>query len=82
MKKWMIFLAAFAATTFLVGNPHTDVEVEVEVEPVPEEETVIWVGPGWYGGIWFDNEVEFNDYHHYHHDHHYYHHDHDGGGHH
>ncbi|HAB99304.1 MAG TPA: hypothetical protein DCE71_05735 [Parachlamydiales bacterium] len=42
---------------------------------------VIWTGPGWYYGIWFSTEVDFNtwNHHHYHyrdHDHHDRHNDH------
>jgi hypothetical protein len=46
------------------------------------EQQVIWIGPGLYYGLWFDNEWEYNDwYGHHHHDGH--HHDgHHGGGHH
>ena len=57
------------------GYSYEDDDTDVEV----------WVGPGWYNGIWFDNEVEFDDWHHHHHDHHDHHDhhgDHHGGGHH
>ncbi|MGH7889943.1 MAG: hypothetical protein ACRENF_05265, partial [Thermodesulfobacteriota bacterium] len=58
-----------------------DVGVEVDVgEPYDEDDEYIWIGPGWYYGVWFDNEVEFDDWHHDHHDHHGDHHH--GGGHH
>ncbi|MBS0648817.1 MAG: hypothetical protein JSS10_06310 [Verrucomicrobia bacterium] len=36
----------------------------------------VWIGPGWYNGIWFDNEVEYDDWHHHHHGHHHDHHGH------
>lgn len=38
----------------------------VEVQPV-------WYGPGWYNGMWFGTDVEFDTWHH-HHDHRYPHH--------
>ncbi len=34
---------------------------------------VIWTGPGWYYGIWFSTEIDFNTWNH----HHYHHRDHD-----
>lgn len=37
------------------------------------EGEVRWIGPGYYGGVWFDNEDDFNSYHK---------HNHDGDGHH
>lgn len=46
-----------------------------------EDDGLIWTGPGWYGGFWFDTEIEFNDWHdHHHHDHHGDHGDYRGGG--
>lgn len=60
------------------GNYYDDDDTDVE----------IWIGPGWYNGIWFDNEVEFDDWHHHHHHHghhgrhgHHDHHDHHDGHH-
>ncbi len=34
-----------------------------------EEPPIVWTGPGWYYGVWFDNEVEYDDWYH-HHDNH------------
>jgi len=50
--------------------------VEVDVgDDDDEDEQVIWIGPGWYYGVWFDNEVDYDGWyrdhgHDYHHGHH------------
>ena len=36
---------------------------------------VIWTGPGWYYGIWFSTEIDFNNWNHHHY--HYHNRDHD-----
>ena len=53
------------------------------------QEEDVWYGPGWYNGVWFGTEIEFNDWHgRHHHDYHHQHYrnydhhnyDHHGGG--
>lgn len=39
--------------------PPPTVEIEVEEEP-----QTLWIGPGWYYGVWFDNEVEYDGWYH------------------
>jgi hypothetical protein len=64
------------------------VEVEAGDDGYDDDDggPIIWVGPGLYYGIWFDNEWDYNDwYNHHHYGHHGDHHDgghHGGGGHH
>ncbi len=47
-----------------------------------DDEQVIWVGPGLYYGIWFDNEWDYNDWYGHHYHDHGHGHDHGGGDHH
>lgn len=92
MKKCYVILATLTLTNLFAGSPRSGVEVnagvEIESDGNEDDTTIIWVGPGWYWGIWFDNEVEFDDYYHHHHyhghdhDHHHDGHHHGGGGHH
>ena len=37
----------------------------------------VWYGPGWYNGVWFSTEVDFDNWNH---DHYHSHHHHNGGG--
>lgn len=37
-------------------NPQVSQEEEVD------QTDVIWVGPGWYNGVWFNNEDDFNEW--------------------
>jgi hypothetical protein len=75
-------------TNLEAGNPR--VEVEVGPGPAYYEDDVIWVGPGYYYGFWFNNEFQYRSWYrghrHYHHGgrHHGGHHGggHHGGGHH
>lgn len=45
-----------------------EVKKTAEVATTEEiEDVVLWIGPGWYWGIWFESEIEFNDYRYHHH---------------
>ncbi|MBS3904950.1 MAG: hypothetical protein KGZ39_06460 [Simkania sp.] len=70
-------------------SANTTQEYDQDDDTTVEENTVIWVGPGLYNGIWFDNEDDFDDWHrnhyydgheHYHYDGHHGDHDHGEGG--
>ena len=26
-----------------------------------DEDSFVWIGPGWYGGVWFGSEDDFNN---------------------
>ncbi len=57
------------------------IDIEAGGDDEEEEPNFIWVGPGWYGGVWFGTEGDFDDWH----DHHGWRHGHDyhnRGGHH
>ncbi len=87
MRRFLLlltFLVSFSSslpsTLFAGGRPERVYE---------EDEDAIWIGPSWYGGIWIDNEADFDDWHHRHYgdrhrDHHRdgkrHHEDHGGGG--
>lgn len=95
-----ILLTLSYSTGYSDENPPTPelaqvgigVEVEAGNNDYYEDNQYIWIGPGLYYGIWFDNEWEYDDWYHYHyhgrhhdhHDHHDHHHEghHGGGGHH
>jgi hypothetical protein len=61
-------------------NPQEDSEevagvgvgVEVDVDDDGYDQQIIWIGPGYYYGVWFDSYYEYNDWYgrHYHHGHH------------
>jgi hypothetical protein len=78
----MIIRLLFISSSILCGT--TQIEEPVGYpennEYIEEEAPAIWIGPGLYYGIWFDNEEDYGDWQRNHwHDHH---HDHGSGGHH
>ena len=87
MKNAYLIWCLFVCSTPLFGGAsRTEVQVSADDdEDYYEQDSVIWIGPGWYYGMWFGNEGDFNNYNHYHHHNHepYDHHDgHHGGDHH
>lgn len=76
MKRgYFLFICLFLCWA---GCAKTNVEVsKEETEQQDDDAPMIWIGPGWYYGIWFDSEYDFDDWHR-NHNHRDYHHDHDG----
>jgi|GEM_PF-1718465 hypothetical protein len=56
------FLTACSQNPVLVSQNDTENDLEND-----SDQPVIWIGPGWYYGIWFNSE---DDFHHWNHDHH------------
>ncbi len=92
-----LFISSYSACFSEENSPPKElsqVGIGVEVEAGDDDyyddgDQIIWIGPGLYYGIWFDNEWDYNDwYGHHHHGHHHDghhdggHHGHGGGGHH
>jgi hypothetical protein len=80
----MIIEILFIASSILCGT--TQIEEPMGYpennEYIEEEAPAIWIGPGLYYGIWFDNEEDYGDWQrNYWHDHHDHYHDDRGGGH-
>ncbi|MBF8263550.1 MAG: hypothetical protein HW387_1215 [Parachlamydiales bacterium] len=44
----------------------TGVEVRAVDYDDDDGQVQIWIGPGWYSGYWFDDEVEYHRWHHHH----------------
>ncbi len=61
MKKFLFFMAFIITST----APFSSLSAGGRPEYVYEEDDdeVIWIGPGWYGGIWIEDEDEFHDWH-------------------
>lgn len=86
--KNLFLLGIFSSALYLtcygeeLASPTKEIaQVGIDVEVGGDDyddDGMLWIGPGWYYGVWFDNEVEYNDWH----DHHHYHHDHDHHNHH
>jgi len=87
MKKiYLICGFAVCSALFFSGCNKNQINTSSEESDQGGQDTeyvqpVIWTGPGWYYGIWFSTEIDFNtwNHHHYHHrdgDHHNYHNDH------
>lgn len=70
MKKLSFFCLLLPLCFASVGELNAG---GARTEPEETQEEVIWVGPGWYYGIWFDNEEDFYAYREsrYHHGEHY-----------
>ncbi len=80
-KKIYLFFVVGCACLFLYAD---DVQQKDGSQKEEVDETVIWIGPGWYYGQWFEDEDVFYGYqrdHYYHDDHHHDGHDHHNGGH-
>lgn len=59
MRLWMILLI----TVFLGHALESMVRTGVEVEAYDDDDdgdVIIWAGPGWYYGIWFNDEAEYD----------------------
>lgn len=95
MKKLLIlstFLSLSYSVCYSEEKPLDEVAqvgvgVDIDVGEDDDDdyyEQDIWIGPGLYYGVWFNNEWDYNDWygHHGHHHGHHGHHDHHGGGHH
>jgi len=79
MHKVAIFLILLLSWNMGHAMVRAGVQVGGDDDDGGNTEVQVWIGPGWYNGIWFDNEDEYWYYHnHYHGGHHH----HGGGGHH
>lgn len=60
MIRYLWILIVFSLSTLHAQNDNTNDNTYENVN--------IWYGPGWYNGIWFANEDDFNNWneHHYH----------------
>lgn len=80
----MAFIGIYTLSPLDAGSRNTAVQVEVSPDQEypddeyydDDDEDVVWVGPGWYYGVWFDTEFDYDDWRHGHH-----HGDHGHGGH-
>jgi hypothetical protein len=103
MKNWYLVIVFLIGSLYDVDATDTEVaqpaQIEIEIGPDDDDEDYyedddgpeVWIGPGLYYGVWFDDEYEYHRwyrdryYHRYHHDDGHDHHDHErghGGGHH
>lgn len=74
----LLFFVQFSFFSLFADND-SQTDTYVENEYVEENDTFIWLGPGWYSGVWFGSEADFNNYNHYHHEHGHHHGDHHQG---
>ncbi|MBI2742596.1 MAG: hypothetical protein HYX48_01600 [Chlamydiales bacterium] len=58
MGAVVICLLSSSSSLFAVSSQKSQ-----DVEDQMYETNTIWIGPGWYGGYWFGNEAEFNQWH-------------------
>lgn len=89
MRKLIAFCSFFCIALSGYSMVRAGVDVDTDDDDGPDVQVVIWGGPGYYQGIWFDNEWEYRNWHYNHYGHHgghnHYHGGHghhDGGGHH
>jgi len=80
--KLPFILTLIFYTTFIPLQAQVGIGVEVEAGDEEPDQPIIWVGPGWYYGVWFDDEYAYNDWYGHHHGHDHHHDHHHGGGHH
>lgn len=68
MNKWILGALCFSSTLF-AGASRTEVQFSVGEDDgyYYDDEPPIWIGPGWYYGIWFGNEADYDNWNHYHH---------------
>ena len=85
------FLVCGLWLSLFAGAGRTEVQVSTDQDDdvyYEQDQTMVWIGPGWYYGIWFSNEYDYNhwNYNHHHRYEPYDHHDgnrhHDGENHH
>lgn len=60
----LILVICTSISTFYAGNPKGTVIIE---SGSMGERDAVWIGPGWYYGIWFGDEYEYRDYYRRHH---------------
>ncbi len=64
MKNYFVLMAFLGIYMLAPLNAGSRGGVEVEVSPdddyyYDDGEDVVWIGPGWYYGVWFDTEYDY-----------------------
>jgi hypothetical protein len=52
-------LCLSSAATLFAGGVRTSIQIDVGDDDPYVQDEVIWIGPGWYYGVWFSNEADF-----------------------
>lgn len=69
MRKMLIVFILTIPCHYISGMVRSGVEVTQESNDDDDEQEEVWIGPGWYYGVWIDDEAEFrywNRQHHWH----------------
>ncbi len=59
MKNYFVLMAFLGIYMLAPLNAGSRTSSGVEVE---QEQDSAWVGPGWYSGVWFNDEDDYNDW--------------------
>jgi hypothetical protein len=72
MKKMhLIYGFVVCSALFFSGCNKNQIDASSEGSDQDGQDTeyvqpVIWTGPGWYSGVWFSTEIDFNNWNHHH----------------
>ncbi|MFA6118722.1 MAG: hypothetical protein WCT85_06495 [Parachlamydiales bacterium] len=60
MKKYSLYLVlALSVFSILPELDANATRLEVQVGDPYYEDDIVWGGPGWYYGVWFNSEIEY-----------------------